>query len=60
MRPSVQRPILRPVSKVIILKITTPTGEVIRSFVRSEAEAYSLVNHWDPALFIVELEEHEP
>jgi hypothetical protein len=54
------RSILRPVSKVIIVKITTPTGEVIRSFVRSEAEAHSLVSHWDPTLFIVELEEHEP
>ena len=46
-------------SRVIVVKITTPTGDVIRSFVRSEAEASSLMRHWDQTQFVVELEELE-
>jgi hypothetical protein len=50
----------RVMSRVLILKITTPMGDVIRSFVRSEDEAYSLMAHWDQTQFIVELEEVDP
>jgi hypothetical protein len=60
MRPPVIPPdTSRVMSRVIIVKITTPVGDVIRSFVRSEDEAYSLMAHWDQTQFIVELEELE-
>jgi hypothetical protein len=46
-------------SKVIVLKITTATGDVIRSFVRSEAEAHAIMSSYDQTKLIVELEEFD-
>jgi hypothetical protein len=49
--------ILPGMSRVIVMKITTATGQVIRSFVRSEAEAYAMMGTYEETKLVVEFEE---